>query len=393
MRYILKFIKFILVFACSCTVGVLIGALITVLFTENSWSDFWHKFNDVDISRIITITAFITLWTVVAGVLHIVFHETGHLVAGLLTGYRLVSFRIFNLTLIKKCGRYQFCNFTLNGTGGQCLMSPPDKPLNQINTRWYNLGGILANILIATVALIAFKSHTLPLWADTLMLMFAIIGFLYALVNGLPLKLNGIGNDGYNILHLEKTPKNKRLLCHMLRANAMIQEGIQPKDLPEELFVAEDIDWSDGIQANWQIMVVARMENLHQWEEAYDKLSEAIDAKDRILKLFYNELAIEMVFICLVTGRTDEAQKLYTADLRKYVNTFSRTQSGKQRIAFTAKLLLDNNPEEAQKLLCNLKERQNQYLLQGETLMDVEIMEWLWNKHSCPDNPSFTTIQ
>jgi VanZ family protein len=315
------------------------------------------------------------------------------LVAGLLTGYRLVSFRIFNLTLIKKCGRYQFCNFTLNGTGGQCLMSPPDKPLNQINTRWYNLGGILANILIATVALIAFKSHTLPLWADTLMLMFAIIGFLYALVNGLPLKLNGIGNDGYNILHLEKTPKNKRLLCHMLRANAMIQEGIQPKDLPEELFVAEDIDWSDGIQANWQIMVVARMENLHQWEEAYDKLSEAIDAKDRILKLFYNELAIEMVFICLVTGRTDEAQKLYTADLRKYVNTFSRTQSGKQRIAFTAKLLLDNNPEEAQKLLCNLKERQNQYLLQGETLMDVEIMEWLWNKHSCPDNPSFTTIQ
>ena len=181
-------------------------------------------------------------------------------------------------------------------------MSPPDKPLNQINTRWYNLGGILANILIATVALITFKSHTLPLWADTLMLMFAIIGFLYALVNGLPLKLNGIGNDGYNILHLEKTPKNKRLLCHMLRANAMIQEGIQPKDLPEELFVAEDIDWSDGIQANWQIMVVARMENLHQWEEAYDKLSEAIDAKDRILKLFYNELAIEMVFICLVTN-------------------------------------------------------------------------------------------
>ena len=81
------------------------------------------------------------------------------------------------------------------------------------------------------------------------------------------------------------------------------------------------------------------------------------------------------------------------AHRRKYVNTFSRTQSGKQRIAFTAKLLLDNNPEEAQKLLCNLKERQNQYLLQGETLMDVEIMEWLWNKHSCPDNPSFTTIQ
>jgi len=384
MKSILKFIKFILVFACSCAVGLLIGGLITVLFTDNSWTDFWRKFNDVDGRKIITITALLSLWTIVAGVLHIVIHEAGHLVAGLLTGYRFVSFRIFNLTLIRKCGQYQFRNFAISGTGGQCLMSPPDSPAEQINTRWYNLGGVLANILIALAALMAFYSHTLPLWADTLMLMLTIIGFLYALVNGLPLKLNGIGNDGYNILHLEKSPTDKRLLCQLLRANAMIQEGTQPKDLPDELFATEeDVDWRDGMQVNWQMMVIARMENRHQWEKAYIKLSEAVSAKNKMLKLFYNELAIEMVFICLVTGRADEAQKLYSSELRKYVKNFTGTQSSKQRIDFAVSLIMDNNREEARRLLNDIKERQSQYLLQGETTMDIEIMEWLWNKYGC----------
>ena len=75
------------------------------------------------------------LAVLLAVVLNIAIHEGGHLVAGLLTGYKFVSYRFFNWTLIRKDGRLRWRNFELAGTAGQCLLAPPDKPLEQIDTR------------------------------------------------------------------------------------------------------------------------------------------------------------------------------------------------------------------------------------------------------------------
>ena len=382
--------------------GMLVGAafglivvipIIAIIDGESIWTvakTIFGKFSLQDVLEI----AWMLVAVLIAFILNVVLHEGGHLVAGLLTGYRFVSFRFLNWTIIRRNGRLQWGNYELAGTGGQCLMAPPDRPVDQIDTRWYNAGGVLANLLIVVISALLLWAFDLPAWLDELLVIMIILGLFIGVGNGIPMKMGGVANDGLNLLQLEKDIPTKQCFCNILEVNARSQEGELYADMPERIFaLPQPIDWANSMHVGTVLGAITRMLAVHQWEEAYDKLSEAIDAKDRILKLFYNELAIEMVFICLVTGRTDEAQKLYTADLRKYVNTFSRTQSGKQRIAFTAKLLLDNNPEEAQKLLCNLKERQNQYLLQGETLMDVEIMEWLWNKHSCPDNPSFTTIQ
>ena len=57
--------------------------------------------------------------------LHSVVHETGHLVFGLLTGYKFVSFRIGSIMLIKESGKLRLKLYNIVGTGGQCLMMPP----------------------------------------------------------------------------------------------------------------------------------------------------------------------------------------------------------------------------------------------------------------------------
>lgn len=128
-------------------------------------------------------------------------------------------------------------------------------------------------------------------------------GYLLALINGIPMKLSGVNNDGYNLLFLEKTPDDKRRLCQMLEANANIQNGIQPKEMPDEMFPAEEqVNWKDGLQVNWQLMVVAWLENQHRWEEAYALLQEGLAQKQHIAALFQQELTLEMVFVCLVTA-------------------------------------------------------------------------------------------
>ena len=377
-----KIIKVLLGLLVGVGLGLLIGFGLFALTNDGGVSAFFEKLASINVLEVLLLVGLMILWLVVSAVLQIVIHEGGHLVAGLLMGYRFVSFRVFSLTLVRQEGRFRFRRFSIGGTGGQCLMAPPDKPIDQIDTRWYNLGGVLANVLVSGAALTLFLVCDLPMWAGTWMVMMTIIGVIYALLNGWPMKVGGIGNDGYNLVHLEKNPDDKRLLIQMLDCNARIQEGQLPKDLPEEYFEPQgEIDWGDGLQVNWQMMVVARMENLHQWDEVYKLLSDGIKARGKMPDLFWMETACEMVFVCLAIGRKDEAQRLYTPSLQNYVKTYSRTQSSKQRIAFAVELLMMDRRDEASQILDTLKNNRHKYLLQGEVEMDIELMETLLHFH------------
>lgn len=261
---------------------------------------------------------------------------------------------------------------------GQCLMAPPLRPLSEIDTRWYNAGGVLANIIVSTITLLLLLFFEMPEWAGIFLLMMTFVGYLLALINGIPLKIGGMNNDGRNLLFLEKSPEDKRILCRMLEANALIQEGVQPKDLPDEMFAEdESADWHDGLQTNWQLTTITRMINRHQWEEAYMRIHEAMAEKEHLIQLFRLELGVELVFVCLATGRKDEARECCTKELRKYVSQFKETHSSKQRLLFAVALLLDDNREEALAILNKVKAHRNDYALQGEVDMDIELMEHL----------------
>lgn len=372
-------LKITLGLLAGCLIGVILGLTAAVLFGGKTWSEVLAKIAGIDIK---TVAAFL-LWAFTAFVgfiaallLQITIHEGGHLVAGLLTGYRFLSFRVLSLTLIKKDGHFQLRRYSLGSTGGQCLMAPPQRPPEETDTRWYNLSGVLANILLSTVALLVFVLCDVPSWANIFMIMTIAFGYYMALTNGIPMRIGGMNNDGYNLLHLEKNPADKRLLCMMLEANAQIQNGVQPKDLPDEMFATEeDIDWSDGMHANWQMIVATRLENQQRWEEAYDLLKQGMAEKEHIAKLFVQELGLELVYVCLVTGRTEEARELYTNELRNYLKRFAKTHSSKARIQYAITLLMDGNREEAQKIKEKLITRRNDFLMQGEVAMDIELVK------------------
>lgn len=90
---------------------------------------------------------------VVSEIVLIIAHEAGHLVGGLLSGYKFVSFRIGNLTFIRKNGHLKIKKYSLAGTGGQCLMCPPDGDPDTVPTTLYLAGGLLANIVCFIVVL------------------------------------------------------------------------------------------------------------------------------------------------------------------------------------------------------------------------------------------------
>ncbi len=168
----------------------------------------------------------------------IVLHEGGHLIAGLLTGYRFSSFRIGSLMLLKTSRGYSFKRYSLAGTGGQCLLIPPEKKADgSYPYKLYHLGGVLMNLITAAAffALYYFSSEK-NLCAEFCAFL-AITGIIIAITNGIPMRVGGIATDGYNVLHVGKEPAALEAMWLQLKVNQMQTEGIRLKDLPAEWFV------------------------------------------------------------------------------------------------------------------------------------------------------------
>lgn len=313
-------------------------------------------------------------------VLNIAIHEAGHLVAGLLTGYRFVSYRFLNLTLIRKEGRLQWRNFEMAGTGGQCLMAPPDKPLEQIDTRWYNAGGMLANLLLAGIAAVALWAFDLPFGISTLMWMIIVLGLFIGLANGIPMKMGGVANDGLNLLQLEKDNTGKQCFCNILEMNARNQEGEAYNDMPEHLFaLPQPIDWKNSMHVGATLAAETRMLARHEWDDAYRLIAEALSHKESYMELYQLELENMMTFTCIAMGRDDEARQHYSDKLAKYVTRHASTQSDKQLTTMATALALEGDRPRAEKILHQLEADRDKYVHQSDVALSLDLMRWLLN--------------
>lgn len=375
MKTILKFIGYMLI---GAGIGIIIvGPIIALIEGESIttiYSNIANKFSLQTVAEI----AWMLFAVLIAFILNIILHEGGHLVAGLLTGYRFVSFRFLNFTLINKDGRLRWRNFELAGTGGQCLMAPPDRPIDQIDTRWYNAGGVLANILIAAVSLLLYWLIDLPSWLNVLLLIMAIINFLTALTNGIPMKIGGVANDGLNLFQLEKDAASKQCFCNILDVNARSQEGQSYKEMPDHLFaMPQPIDWKNSMHVATVLLSATRMMDFHQWENAYQLLTTALSHKDDYMKLYLWEVKNLMTQVCIITGRDDEARQHYTEDIAKYVTQHASTQSDKQLTGMAVALALEGDRPKAESLLHKLENDRDKFIHQGDVAMSLDLMHWL----------------
>lgn len=361
----------------GCAIGLLIGCLASICFTDATFSSVISNFSKINPGEAIAVFAVAVASIFVSAGMLITLHEAGHLVCGLLCGYRFVSFRIFSLTILKINNRFRIKRFSIAGTGGQCLLCPPDRPTYEISTGWYNFGGVIANlIIIPAVIPLFYLSHNA--FFTEFIAVFLLIDVFMALFNGIPMKINGMGNDGYNMLMLHKKPEAKNAFIIQLRANALIQQGVRPKDMPAEWFyIPENICYSNPLELTIVLMAASRHEDNMQWESAYRILKQIYDHKDQIMDLYAKEIACELIFLDLVTGRRNEAEGLIEPQMLKYINTTRRVMSSKERILCAIELFINDDRKAAEEIYRSLLRNRKKYLLQGEVESDIELTKYI----------------
>lgn len=233
-------------------------------------------------------------------VVQIIIHEAGHMVFGLLSGYRFLSFRVLSLMWVKQEGRIRLKRLGLAGTAGQCLMAPPEPVDGRIPVVLYNLGGVLMN-LIASVIFLAICVFTpgVPVlsffWA-----LCAASGVMTALINGIPFSGGMVNNDGRNALSVGKDPAAMYSFYVQLKVAELTSDGVRMKDMPEKWFaVPGDEGMKDGMTAVQGVFACNRLMDAGQLEAADRLIDHLLTIDSGIIELHRRLLICDQIYLAL----------------------------------------------------------------------------------------------
>lgn len=254
------------------------------------------------------------LWFLIGCVVNISLHELGHMIAGLLSGYKFCSFRIFQFTWVLEDKKIRLKRYSIQGTAGQCLMLPPGGKDLDYPVFFYNMGGVIMNLVTSIVLVVlgfALQHEAF--------FVIAMSGIFYLFLNGIPMKINGIANDGENAFHLKKDRVAMQAVDVQLRCNALQMEGMRLRDMPEEYFeIGEEPDWKNIHVCTLKYLNICRKSDMENYEECEADIKEFLGRDTALLELYRDELKCELIFIYIKLGKLDEAEALYN-EMRKYL--------------------------------------------------------------------------
>ena len=262
---------------------------------------------------------------IVACILQVLVHEAGHLVLGLATGYRFRSFRVGSLMLVEQDGRLRLKRLSIQGTGGQCLMGPPDLVAGRIPYRLYNLGGVLANTLVSLAA--AVLAFALPQRLAAIFFAFlALVGLVFALTNGLPLTVGGVNNDGKNLRSAGESPDALRAFWTILKVGEAQADDLRVKDMPAAWFAvpADAERLRNPLIASVAVLACNRLLDEGRIAESADAIRDLLKRKTGMLGLHRSLLKVDLAY-CELMGesRAEEAERVLDADARKLMKAMS----------------------------------------------------------------------
>lgn len=307
--------------------------------------------------------------------LHIVIHEAGHMVFGMLTDYRFQSFRIGSFMWVKDGERFRFARFSLAGTGGQCLMSPPDLVDGRIPVVLYNLGGSMANVIIAVLSLALCKLTEAGI-LRMLLLTSGYIGIGFAVVNALPLHLGAVNNDGSNALELLKNPESIRAFWVQMKVAEYTAKGVRMKDMPEEWFsVTDNLADMDSLAATVAVMSANRLMDMHDFDRAEALMEQLLSGCSSMVGLHRSMILCDDMLCKLIREGSEADISALQQKEQKQMLKAMRTQPSVLRTQYAVALLHDHDEADAQKHLDAFEKAIKNYPYASDIESERELME------------------
>ena len=274
-----------------------------------------------------------------------IIHESGHLIFGLLTGYKFSSFRILSTCFVKNENKIKVKKFSVPGTAGQCLMLPPAiDSQGKIPYKLYNWGGCILNLIFSLIFLIfaiIFKNNAITC---SIFAMLSATGGALIVNNGLPIRNAITQNDAQNVIDISKS-KNA---LHSFNLQLLIAEsqsrGIKLQDMPKEWFIMpNDSEINNAITATIAYIICSREIELGNFYGAHKMIRDVLQKSPNMLGIHKTLLNLEIIYLDAIhqwASNSDILNRLYA--LKKQIAPLKRSLTV-QRILYTTALLCEND--------------------------------------------------
>ena len=349
--------------------GVILG-LTMVLFME------WQLPEDISSGEKIFRLCAALVFLYLAVMVHIVLHEGGHLLFGLMSGYQFSSFRIGSHMLMKENGKLVHRKIKIAGTGGQCLMVPPEMVDGKFPVVLYNLGGSIVNLTVTALMIPFFMVIDKGSVFALFLFLFIAMGAVTGLSNGIPMRTNTINNDGYNAVSLRKSKEAMRAFWIQMKANEQLTKGIRTKDMPDEWFeIPSDDAMKNPMVAAIGVYAASRLMDQHRFEEAEALIKHLLEIETGIAGLHRSLLICDLIYLELIgQNRTDRLEELYTREVKNFMKAM-KTFPSVIRMEYAYRLLAEHDPDGATKSMASFERVAATYPYPNDINTERELME------------------
>ena len=312
----------------------------------------------------------------IAMYIQIAVHEAGHLIFGLASGYEFCSYRLGKIILIKQGEKLALKRYSLAGTGGQCLMSPPEIKDGKMPVVLYNLGGSIMNLFAAAVSVILFLLLRDAPVVSTIFLMSTVIGVFFAALNGIPMRLGTIDNDGYNALSIRKNENSMRSFYIQLKLVTELSEGKRLRDMPEEWFTVPTYEeMKNSMSATVGVLCCNRLMDTQSFTEAQGLMEHFLSIDSGIVGVQKNLLLCDILY-CELMGenRKEKIDELLTKDMKKILKARINNPAA-LRTQYAYSLICLNNEKAAAKIKKRFDKIIASYPYSGEAESERELLK------------------
>jgi len=278
--------------------------------------------------------------------LHIILHEMGHVLGGLVSGYQFIMFRLFSTVWIKTSDGLSKRKEHIPGVLGQALMVPPETDNDeQPPFLLYHSSGLIMNLV--TAILLVFLGWMTPIGPLAYFLyVSAVVAIFIMITNALPLQ----GTDGYNIIQQVKDPQAHEEITTILYLYRDMVAGVSLAALQKYV----DLEAIDSLKdPNGTTMYTVRADYLleqKQFAEAHQIYKRLWDNIHDLFPAHQPTLTMSYLFTLLLTDpKHPDVQKITQGKV--YKDSQDVKQSEYIRVYVAKSLYADEDFVQAEKLL------------------------------------------
>ncbi len=329
----------------------------------------------MEIGNIILYFAYAAIFLYIAIMLQIVIHEGGHLIFGLMSGYKFSSFRVGSFMLKKEDKKLVLKRFTLAGTGGQCIMAPPELVDGKMPYFWYNIGGALCNIVISVITAVLMVTTKDIKALSLFFLLMTVIGLFFGLTNGIPMNMGELDNDAMNIISLSKDKFAVKAMWIQLKLNDYACKNINLKDAPSELFeLPENANMKNALIASVAVYKCNRLMAERKFDETVEKINKLLSSDANVPGIYRVLLNMDRAYCEMIGENRRELTDKYIGKTEKDVMNAMKNMPQIIRFQYTYSLFVESDVKKAEEYRLQMETVKKHYPYTADVEDEIDLI-------------------